>query len=342
MEKEERHKIPVEGLQVPKGFELYNDGLFSGSDEDLRLVSAFPFYVDARVRHRERGAYYYRVVVQDDCEDVTLYIPADKGPKGVVRAVVRTGAYIRCGLAIDYVDEFLALNFKNLPVVEFDDCQDEMLELEAGSVYELLLEYLTEHEEEFAEKKLGKYLEDGSTVAVKQFVMHSFFKQFSISNVQSVFRYWMQKEILLAGGDGKHYSRVLRVDGVPQRVYVIKVLREKGLEESSQGQGIQPGDTVSLAVGGTNEKMILTLTDEYGVGRFASGLSPEKTISTKSKLGASLIGKIVGDAVKIKSDSSVTVYGILKVHHGLVRRFKYVSDPATRAKTGMNKKFEVL
>jgi transcription elongation GreA/GreB family factor len=164
--------------------------------------------------------------------------------------------------------------------------------------------------------------------------MNSFFKQASVSNIQVVLKYWKQQGLLQTESDGKHLSRRIRINGVDQRVYVVKVSKENDQNESSKTRGIRVGDTVSLIVAGTDERMILTLVVDGEVNRFASDIEGRKQVSTKSQLGAALIGKNTGDSVTVKSSSGITLYRILKVYHGTVRRFLYKTDMAKKQHAG--------
>lgn len=290
---------------IPDGYRVMPDGIYHESNEGqrMKLVSSSPFYVKGLLFNKERGNYIYVVEVGGEETD-EIYVPATRGPQEIVKSVAGMAIFIRHRDAAKYIEEFLALNFRELPIMKQDE--DNLTGTEMKPVFELLVDYIQKNEEKFEEQQWGKFL-DRNVVAIKIYVFDEFLLSAGISNKKKILNNWRRQGLLQVDNDSKHLARQVRLDGRKQRAYVIRWPDYTPEDEfSNQPGGIEVGDCVVLVNIETGEKITVNLVKPEQ----KNPQSDNDLITTEAPLGRALLGKCINDTVEIEVDEKI-IYRIV-------------------------------
>ncbi|SFR12316.1 GreA/GreB family elongation factor [Desulfoscipio geothermicus] len=297
-------EIP-EQLIMPEGYRIMPDGVYREYDESqrLKLISSTPFYVKGLLVNKERGNYMYVVEVGGEEAD-EIYVSATRGPQEIVRAVAGMTIFLRRREAAKYIEEFLAINFRELPILKKDE--DNLMGTEMEPVFDLLVNYIKQNEEKFEDQQWGRFL-DRNIVAIRIYVFDEFLISAGISSKKKILNHWKRHGWLQVDNDSKHLARQVRIDGRKQRAYVIHWPDSTPEDEHGvQSGGIKPGDYVVLVNVETGEKTAATLVEP----ELISDQSDGDLISTASPLGRALLGKCIGETFEVDVDKK-TEYRVL-------------------------------
>lgn len=205
------------GLAIPGGFWVSSSGIGIIQNGGVPGVAACasPVYFAARVKNLEYGKAMLKLVALVDGEWRHKYVPASAEPEAWVKAVKDLGAMVTGEKTLaEYLSEFLALNWRQLPV------EDNLPEEDLIADFK---DFILDHVDRFAAspKAWGKFFQHGSDacLAVLPDVVKRFIRSHGADVVQTM-AIWRSKNFVLPDSQGRT-MQVVSFTGRSRRMYVF-------------------------------------------------------------------------------------------------------------------------
>jgi hypothetical protein len=203
-----------EGLYVPPGWHLSPDGLYRTDEAGVPSVRVCrsPLYVSAKVVDLERKKVFLQVTAYACGRWHSTVVPASLKGKLAAAAVRNMGVLVEHdGMLVEYITDFLRLNWDNIPVVENEP-----------DVYTEFMTFVEENVEEFRDSgkwgRFGKDREGRGYVAVIPEIAGKFAKRCG-TTLEHFLLVLQENGKLLA--DSRSRYRTTWFDGRTRRMVVV-------------------------------------------------------------------------------------------------------------------------
>lgn len=202
---------------------MENKGIIIETEDGPVRACSVEINFKALVRNEERGRCWYSIVLGEPISQEVL-VPTKQGTYGIVQAAAQYGAFVDPKLLNQYLKELLGEIWNDLPLKSLNETDSDPAGL---MVYEQLWDYVDANIEAFTQGQWGEIYENPQErkVQIMPPVLDTFFKKIGITEPlerKAVLAFW-KKNNWLAAGSGGHFSKTIRVKGLPKPVrrYII-------------------------------------------------------------------------------------------------------------------------
>lgn len=216
-------------LCVPSGWWMDDNGVGKLKEDSTKLlpVCNVPIYPSAKHIDHERARTLIRYAAKIDGKWRYFYVEAGACKNALVKAVKNAGILvINKESLLDYLDESINCNWRNLPAEE------------KSSLFEEFKSYFVENTPRLSKTKSGSWwkvgaLKDGTGyIAVTPEAFRRFAKRAGVQP-EHVLKTWQDEGILLSDGCG-NYTKVLSLNGVRRRMVVFCDFLSVEMEQEKQ------------------------------------------------------------------------------------------------------------